>query len=78
MDVMDWIHSILDCAGSVELSSALWSRLPFKDVQRVLSFLPVPDLCRYRIVCKRWNLLISTPEFGALCAKNAARRDASS
>lgn len=77
MDVMDWVYSILDCAGSVELSSALWSRLSFKDVQRVLSFLPVPDLCRYRIVCRRWNLLISTPEFGALCAKNSARRDAS-
>lgn len=64
-------------SGSVELCSALWSQLPFSDVQRVLSFLPVPDLCRYRIVCKRWNLLISTPEFGAMCAKNAARRDAS-
>lgn len=60
----------------MELSADLWSRLPFKDLQeRVLSFLPVPDLCRCRIVCKRWNQLISTPEFGALCARNAAKGD---
>jgi len=65
------------CAGSMELSATLWSRLPFQDVQRVLSFLSVTDLCRYRIVCKRWNLLISSPAFGATCAQNAAKRDAS-
>ncbi|KAG0591645.1 hypothetical protein KC19_1G190100 [Ceratodon purpureus] len=63
--------------GSMELSATLWSRLPFKVVQRVLSFLSVTDLCRYRIVCKSWNLLISSPEFGATCAQNAAKRDAS-
>lgn len=65
------------CAGSMELSATLWSRLPFEDAQRVQSFLPVADLCRCRSVCKRWNLLISTPEFNVLCAQNAAKRDAS-
>ena len=45
----------------------LWSELPDEMQKLVLSFLPVPDLCRYRSVCKRWNTLISAPEFGKLC-----------
>jgi hypothetical protein len=42
---------------------------PLPDVW--LSFSAVPDLCRFRTVCKRWNSLICTPEFGNLCAQNA-------
>ncbi|KAG0566710.1 hypothetical protein KC19_7G082600 [Ceratodon purpureus] len=64
-------------SGSMELNAALWSFLPFNCVDRVLSYLPVPDLCRYCLVCKGWNRLISTREFGALCAQNAAERDPS-
>lgn len=73
-----WIGVIhLACRGLIDLNAALWSRLPIKIVERVLSFLPVLDLCRYCIVCKTWNQLIRAPEFGAQCAKNAAKSDAS-
>jgi hypothetical protein len=40
-------------------------------VQQVLSLVAVPDLCRFRTVCKRWNSLICMPEFGTLHAQNA-------
>lgn len=50
---------------------ALWSKLPPDVVDRMLSFLSVPVLCRFRTVCKRWNSLISKPEFGALCIHHA-------
>lgn len=46
-------------------------------VERVLSFLPVPELCRYRSVCKKWNTLICDSKFGAAHARNDAKRDAS-
>ncbi|KAG0614574.1 hypothetical protein M758_6G187500 [Ceratodon purpureus] len=52
------------------MDAALWNELPLEIVERVLSFLPVPELCRCRTVCKRWNQLICTAEFGALCAQH--------
>ena len=61
----------------MELDVALWSGLPVDMVERVLSFLPVPELCRYRSVCKKWNTLICDSKFGAAHARNAAKRDAS-
>lgn len=48
-------------------TSDSWSRLPEDVVIRVLSRLPVAQLYRARTVCKQWNALISTPEFGSLC-----------
>ncbi|KAG0614430.1 hypothetical protein M758_6G176300 [Ceratodon purpureus] len=44
--------------------------MPFELVERVLSFLGAPDLCRCRVVCRRWDYLIYTPRFGALCREN--------
>ena len=54
----------------------LWSKLPCELVERSLSFLPVPVLLTLRTVCKRWNSIISKPEFGALCIQHARRQDA--
>ncbi|CAM6087405.1 unnamed protein product [Calypogeia fissa] len=51
----------------------LWTELPADLLERVLSFLPVPDLCRLRSVCKRWSSLICTPEFGKICVQNASK-----
>ncbi|KAG0605184.1 hypothetical protein M758_9G037900 [Ceratodon purpureus] len=61
----------------MDLSAALWSDLPLEMLEQVLSYLPVPDLCRYRTVCKRWDRLMCDPKFGSLCAQNAAKREAS-
>jgi hypothetical protein len=67
-------HWKLACAGySMELSAALWSGLPSEIIEQVLSFVPVPDLCRYRAVCTTWNRLICNPKFAAVHA--AKRRD---
>ena len=51
----------------------LWQRLSVELEERVLSFLPVPDVCRCRAVCKSWDYLTSTPEFCSLSRYNAAR-----
>lgn len=40
-----------------ELSPALWSTLPTELLERVLAFLPFPNLFRLRSVCRRWNAL---------------------
>lgn len=37
--------------------------LPPEIIERVLSFLPVPVLCRFRSVCKGWNEMLSKPSF---------------
>jgi hypothetical protein len=42
----------------MELIAGLWSELPSELLEQVLPFLTVPDLCRYRSACKRWNSLI--------------------
>jgi hypothetical protein len=61
----------------MDLSLALWSRLPFEVLGHVLLFLLVQDLCRYHIVCKRWNRLISSPGFGTLVRAQNSKQDAS-
>ncbi|XP_024389797.1 F-box only protein 6 [Physcomitrium patens] len=42
--------------------------LPLDILMRIFGFLPVPSVCRLRAVCKQWNALIDSPEFGTLCA----------
>lgn len=39
--------------------------LPVEIIERVLSFLAVPELCRLRSVCKSWNELLTKPSFHA-------------
>lgn len=41
-----------------------------ESIERVLSFLPVPDLGRIRCVCKIWNEIIGRPSFHDLCDLN--------
>jgi hypothetical protein len=54
----------------MDLDEGLWSGLPFELIERVLSFLPVLDLCRLRSVCKRWNALVCKAAFHELCEQN--------
>ncbi|KAG0630327.1 hypothetical protein M758_1G170600 [Ceratodon purpureus] len=42
--------------------------LPPEVLEKVLACLPVQDLCRFRVVCKAWNHLMSEPGFASLCA----------
>jgi len=52
-------------------------QLPSELEEKALSFVPVPDLCRYRNVCREWNQLICTPAFAALHVQNSKRGEAS-
>ncbi|KAL2609590.1 hypothetical protein R1flu_028163 [Riccia fluitans] len=45
------------------MDAKLWSRLPEDLMQRVLVFLPIPDVLRLRCVSKSWNSLLSTRRF---------------
>lgn len=53
--------------------SSAWSWLPEELRERVVSFLPVPALCRSRSVCKAWNALFRKPTFLNLCDLNRSR-----
>lgn len=44
--------------------------LPVEIIERVLSFLSVPELCRLRSVCKAWNELLAKPSFHDLYEQN--------
>ena len=44
--------------------------LPLEIIERVLSFLSVPELCRLRSVCKSWNELLGKPSFHDLYELN--------
>lgn len=54
----------------MDLNEDLWCGLPFELVERVLSFLPVLDLCRLRSVSQRWNELLCKATFHDLCEQN--------
>ncbi|KAG0606951.1 hypothetical protein M758_9G181800 [Ceratodon purpureus] len=48
----------------------LWSQLPLEVIEQILSFIPMPDLCRYCTTCKTWNELINNPAFSVLHVRN--------
>ena len=54
----------------MDVDEGLWGGLPFELIERVLSFVPVLDLCRLRSVCKRWNELICKATFHDLCEQS--------
>lgn len=58
------------CRDGMDLDEGLWSGLPSELIERMLSFLPVLDLCRLRSVCKRWNELLCKATFHDLCELN--------
>lgn len=51
----------------------LWSALPPDILERVLSFVPVPSLCRFRAVCQGWRELLRKPSFHDLCDRNGKK-----
>ncbi|KAG0567398.1 hypothetical protein KC19_7G132200 [Ceratodon purpureus] len=48
--------------------------LPPDIITKVLSFLPVPSLSRFRVVCKDWNQLVQTTSFATLNSKASFKR----
>ncbi|KAG0620884.1 hypothetical protein M758_4G252200 [Ceratodon purpureus] len=48
----------------------LWNQIPLEVIEQILSFLPMPDLCRYCTTCKTWNGLINNPAFIVLHVRN--------
>ncbi|KAG0591158.1 hypothetical protein M758_1G151700 [Ceratodon purpureus] len=47
--------------------------LPVEIIERALSFLSVPELCRMRSVCKEWKEIIGRPSFHDLCDLNGRK-----
>lgn len=55
-------------------SGGVWRRLPEEIQERVLSFLPLPALCRCRSVCRDWNNISRTRRFLELNDENTATK----
>lgn len=51
------------------------ANLPLEVVERALSYLSVPELCRMRLVCKSWNESISRASFHDLCDVNGGNEE---
>ncbi|KAG0569340.1 hypothetical protein M758_6G079200 [Ceratodon purpureus] len=49
--------------------------LPLEIIERVLSFLPVLALCRFRSVCKAWKEILCRPSFHDLRDVNGVKED---
>ncbi|KAG0570727.1 hypothetical protein KC19_6G183400 [Ceratodon purpureus] len=69
--VVVWVLVMAMVYQRTSVEARLWQQMSFELVERVLSFLGAPDLCRCRAVCRRWDYLICTLRFGALCRENA-------
>jgi hypothetical protein len=53
------------------MAPELWSRLPCEIHDLLLVFLTVPVQCRFRTVCKRWDGVVKSARFRALCVEHA-------
>ncbi|KAG0627398.1 hypothetical protein M758_2G197900 [Ceratodon purpureus] len=51
----------------------VWDDLPPEVVENVLARLPVHALCRSRLVCKKWDHLITDPGFASFYAQTSRR-----
>eukprot|EP01018_Ginkgo_biloba_P011573 Gb_01350 [translate_table: standard] len=56
------------------MESTYWGELPEDIVDRILARLPPHKFLQVRCVCRRWNALLSSPAFLALCAETQNRR----
>lgn len=52
---------------------SFWSELPPEILERVLSFVPSPSLCRFRAVCRKWRELLCKTSFHELCDCNGKK-----
>lgn len=53
--------------GNDEEPCLLWSQVPHEVLMRVLSYLPLANLFRMRVVCKQWFDLIQSSDFYKMC-----------
>ena len=68
--------SVAPSTAVYELDAALWGTFASEMVKIVMPFLPMPDLCRHRSTCKKWDMLIRSEELGPVHARKGAKRDA--
>ncbi|GMH21992.1 hypothetical protein Nepgr_023835 [Nepenthes gracilis] len=61
-------------AVSPWMDSRIWSRLPHRLLDRVLTFLPPPAFFRARSVCKRWYALLYSSSFLQLYLQTSSSR----
>ena len=51
----------------------MWRDYPAQILERkVLKFLPIASLCRFKTVSKEWNSIISHPDFASSHARRAS------
>ena len=72
--MFDFSHTPENNLGNMKVG--LGYELSFDVVERILSFVSVPKLCRLRTVCKSWNSSICSANFSALQQSYGRQTDA--
>lgn len=72
----DQLQILMDNVSQTNQRSIDWllQALPDEFLSNVLMWLPVRSLCEARIVCRRWNGCIKSPEFQKLWIENPGSR----
>lgn len=61
--------------GPTCFMESIWRDLPAQILEKVLTFLPMASLCRFRTVSKKWNTLMSHPDFASRHARASSPED---
>ena len=62
--------------GPARYMESMWRDFPAQILERkVLTFLPIASLCRFRTVSKQWNVIISHPDFASSHARASSSED---
>ncbi|KAH7300069.1 hypothetical protein KP509_24G043700 [Ceratopteris richardii] len=57
-----------------ELDGGIWSCLPEDILEKVLAWLPLTSVLRFRVVCRRWNTLLLSESFLSSHSRSSMRR----
>jgi F-box interacting protein len=56
----------LSCGHGAVLEARIWQKLPEELLERVLLYVPLQSLARFRCVCKKWNKYVGEDTFTGL------------
>lgn len=56
----------LSCGHGAALEAKIWQKLPEELLERVLLYVPLQSLARFRCVCKKWNKYVVEDTFTGL------------
>ncbi|KAI5069883.1 hypothetical protein GOP47_0016184 [Adiantum capillus-veneris] len=67
-------ETVLIGANDVVMDVRIWSSLPEDIIEKVLAWLPLTSVLRFRAVCRRWNSVLLSGRFLSSHSKSSPRR----